>query len=80
MPWPGRRALLHAPPLQVEQTGGLRGWRKEEGPGEAESWRVPQGGALTLVAMARRTGGRPRMRPLPLQGLGPLGVAVLVIS
>lgn len=69
---PGIGALLQrTPPLQVEQTGGLRGGGRK-GSGEAGGGRSHRKGPLPWWRWQKRTGGRPRMRPLPLQGLGPL--------
>lgn len=73
--WPGHRGLssVHPPSAETEQVGCLR----ELGRGKAweRLWvasshrKVP----LPWWRWQRCTGGRPRMCPLPLQGLEPLG-------
>lgn len=63
---------MHRPSAEIEQAGHLRGWVEErlgEGLWVGDSHRkVP----LPWWRWQRRTGGRPKTCPLPLQGLGPL--------
>lgn len=69
---PGVGALLQrTPPLWVEQTGGLRS-RGRKGSG-GWGWEGPQGGALTLVAMAKTHWRQTQDTPSPSPGAGALG-------